>query len=102
MEIDGGLFYEFSITPEHEIRQLSENIIGRGYVFRFSFGQFMPPGIFSKPNSRALLELGRNKLITIVKLNTKNMLYKLKLLIDTAIIQIENQIGKPFKLPMKP
>ena len=23
MEIDGGLFYEFTITPEHEIKQLS-------------------------------------------------------------------------------
>ena len=41
-------------------------------------------------------------MIATIKLNTKNKLYELKLLVDTAIKQIENQIGKPFKLPMKP
>ena len=40
--------------------------------------------------------------VGIIVLNKKNKLYELKLLVDTAIKQIENQIGKPFKLPMKP
>ena len=100
MEIDGGLFYEFTITPEHEIKQLSENVISRGYVFRFSFGQFMPPGIFSKPKSRALLQIGRNNLIVTTRLDTKNKLYELKLLIDTAIKQIEDMQGKPIRFPI--
>jgi len=100
MEIDGGLFYEFTITPEHEIRQLSENVISRGYVFRFSFGQFMPPGLFNKPKSRALLQLGRNNLVVTTSLDTRNKLYELKLLVDTAIKLIENQAGKPVRFPM--
>ena len=93
METDRGLFHEFSITPEHEIKQVSENVISRGYVFRFSFGQFMPVGFFFKVQSKALLQLGRNNLFVTTRLDTKNKLYELKLLIDTAIKNIENQAG---------
>ena len=113
MEEDGGIFYEFNITPEHEQKRLSENVILQRHVFKLTFSQFpkrKTAPIFTalgeflnirKTETSAKLTIGRDRYFKTIKMDKKTNLQALIYLLDQAVKDIESQFGKEFKLPMK-
>ena len=110
MEEDGGIFYEFNITPEHEKKRLSENVILQHHVFRLTFSQFpsrkINPSLgellnISKSETSVKLRIGRNHYFKTIKMDKKTNLLALIYLLDQAVNEIESQFGKGFKLPLK-
>ena len=113
MEEDGGIFYEFSITPEHEQKRLSENVILQRHVFKLTFSQF--PQRKTAPSFTGLdeflnirntetsvkLTIGRDRYFKTIKIDKKINLQALIYLLDQAVKDIESQFGKEFKLHMK-
>jgi len=104
MEEDGGIFYEFSITPEHEQKRLSENVILQRHVFKLTFSQF--PGeksYYYSPESatNVKLSIGRDQYFKTIKIDKIKNLQALIYLLDQAVKNIESQFGKEFKLPLK-
>ena len=110
MEEDGGIFYEFNITPEHEQKRLSENVILQHHVFKLTFSQF--PGRYldqniaellniSKSETSVKLTIGRDHYFKTIKMDKKTNLLALIYLLDQAVKEIESQFGKEFKLPLK-
>ena len=104
MEEDGGIFYEFNITPEHEQKRLSENVILQRHVFKLTFSQF-PRGkslfISTKSVTSVKLSIGRDHYFKTIKMDKKTNLLALIYLLDQAVKEIESQFGKEFKLPLK-
>ena len=104
MEEDGGIFYEFNITPEHEQKRLSENVILQRHVFKLTFSQF-PRGkslfISTKSVTSVKLSIGRDHYFKTIKMDKKTNLLALIYLLDQAVNEIESQFGKGFKLPLK-
>ena len=109
MEEDGGIFYEFNITPEHEQKRLSENVILQHHVFKLTFSQF--PGRYldqniaellniSKSETSVKLTIGRDHYFKTIKMDKKTKLLALIYLLDQAVKEIESQFGKEFKLPL--
>ena len=113
MERDGGIFYEFSITPEHEQKRLSENVILQRHVFNLSFSQFpkrKTAPIFTaldeflnirKTETSVKLTIGRDHYFKTIKMDKKTNFLALISLLDQAVNEIESQFGKGFKLPLK-
>ena len=113
MERDGGIFYEFSITPEHEQKRLSENVILQRHVFKLAFSQFpkrKTAPIFTaldeflnirKTETSVKLTIGRDHYFKTIKMDKKTNLQALIYLLDQAVKDIESQFGKEFKLPLK-
>ena len=110
MEEDGGIFYEFNITPEHEKKRLSENVILQHHVFKLTFSQFpsrkFGPSLgellnISKSETSVKLRIGRNHYFKTIKMDKKTNLQALIYLLDQAVKEIESQFGKEFKLPLK-
>jgi hypothetical protein len=104
MERDGGIFYEFMITPEHEQKRLSENVILQRHVFKLSFSQL--PGEKSyyyshESLTRVKLTIGRDRYFKTIYIDNKLNLQAIIYLLDQAVKYIESKIGKEFKLPMK-
>ena len=104
MEEDGGIFYEFSITPEHERIRLSENVILKHPVFKLTLSQF-PKGKspFNSPKSvtSVNLTMGRDHYSKTIKIDKIINLQALIYLLDQAVKDIESRFGKEFELPMK-
>ena len=104
MEEDGGIFYEFSITPEHERIRLSENVILEHHVFKLTFSQF-PKGKspFNSPKSvtSVNLTMGRDHYSKTIKIDKIINLQALIYLLDQAVEDIESRFGNEFQLPMK-
>ena len=104
MEEDGGIFYEFSITPEHERIRLSENVILKHPVFKLTLSQF-PKGKspFNSPKSvtSVNLTMGRDHYSKTIKIDKIINLQALIYLLDQAVEDIESRFGKEFELPMK-
>jgi len=108
MEEDGGIFYEFNITPEHEQKRLSENVILQRHVFKLTFSQFPKRktelGEFlniRKTETSVKLTIGRDHYFKTIKMDKKTNLQALIYLLDQAVKEIESQFGKEFKLPLK-
>ena len=110
MEEDGGIFYEFNITPEHEQKRLSENVILQHHVFKLTFSQFpsrkFGPSLgellnISKSETSVKLTIGRDHYFKTIKMDKKTNLLALIYLLDQAVNEIESQFGKGFKLPLK-
>ena len=104
MEEDSGIFYEFSITPEHEQKRLSENVILQRHVFKLTFSQFprgKSPFISTKSVTSVKLSMGRDHYFKTIKIYKIKNLLALIYLIDQAVKDIESQFGKELKLPMK-
>ena len=110
MEEDGGIFYEFNITPEHEKKRLSENVILQHHVFKLTFSQFpsrkIDPSLgellnISKSETSVKLTIGRDHYFKTIKMDKKTNLLALIYLLDQAVNEIESQFGKEFKLPVK-
>ena len=110
MEEDGGIFYEFSITPEHEQKRLSENVILQRHVFKLTFSQFpnrkIDPSLgeflnIRKTETSVKLTIGRDHYFKTIKMDKKTNLLALIYLLDQAVNEIESQFGKGFKLPLK-
>ena len=118
IEEDGGIFYEFNITPEHEQKRLSENVILENHVFKLTFNKFpiRKTDLFStaldeffsiskkrKVNkvTSAKLTIGRDRYFRTIKMDKKTNLQALIYLLDQAVKNIESQFGKEFKLPLK-
>ena len=97
MERDGGIFYEFSITPEHEQKRLSENVILQRHVFNLSFSQF-PRGksYYYSPESvtNVKLSIGRDRYFKTIKIDKKINLQALIYLLDQAVKNIDRQNNK--------
>ena len=113
MEEDGGIFYEFNITPEHEKKRLSENVILQRHVFKLTFSQFpkrkTAPSFtgldeflnIRKTETSVKLTIGRDHYFKTIKMDKKTNLLALIYLLDQAVNEIESQFGKGFKLPLK-
>ena len=113
MEEDGGIFYEFNITPEHEQKRLSENVILQRHVFKLTFSQFPKRKIapsftglgeflnIMKSETSVKLTIGRDHYFKTIKMDEKTNLLALIYLLDRAVKEIESQFGKEFKLPLK-
>ena len=110
MEEDGGIFYEFNITPEHEKKRLSENVILQHHVFKLTFSQFPSRYLdqnigellnISKSETSVKLTIGRDHYFKTIKMDKKTNLLALIYLLDQAVNEIESQFGKGFKLPLK-
>ena len=113
MEEDGGIFYEFTITPEHEQKRLSENVILQRHVFKLTFSQFPKRKIapsftglgeflnIMKSETSVKLTIGRDHYFKTIKMDEKTNLLALIYLLDKAVKEIESQFGKEFKLPLK-
>ena len=113
MEEDGGIFYEFNITPEHEQKRLSENVILQRHVFKLTFSQFpkrkTAPSFtgldeflkIRKTETSVKLTIGRDHYFKTIKMDKKTNLQALIYLLDQAVKEIESQFGKEFKLPLK-
>ena len=113
MEEDGGNFYEFNITPEHEQKRLSENVILQRHVFKLTFSQFpkrkTAPSFtgldeflnIRKTETSVKLTIGRDHYFKTIKMDKKTNLQALIYLLDQAVKEIESQFGKEFKLPLK-
>ena len=113
MEEDGGIFYEFNITPEHEQKRLSENVILQRHVFKLTFSQFpkrkTAPSFtgldeflnIRKTETSVKLTIGRDHYLKTIKMDKKTNLQALIYLLDQAVKEIESQFGKEFKLPLK-
>ena len=113
MEEDGGIFYEFTITPEHEQKRLSENVILQRHVFKLTFSQFTKRKIapsftglgeflnIMKSETSVKLTIGRDHYFKTIKMDEKTNLLALIYLLDKAVKEIESQFGKEFKLPLK-
>ena len=110
MEEDGGIFYEFTITPEHEQKRLSENVILQRHVFKLTFSQFpnrkIDPSLgeflnIMKSETSVKLTIGRDHYFKTIKMDEKTNLLALIYLLDKAVKEIESQFGKEFKLPLK-
>ena len=113
MEEDGGIFYEFNITPEHEQKRLSENVILQRHVFKLTFSQFPKRKIapsftglgeflnIRKTETSVKLTIGRDHYFKTIKMDKKTNLQALIYLLDQAVKEIESQFGKEFKLPLK-
>ena len=113
MEEDGGIFYEFNITPEHEQKRLSENVILQRHVFKLTFSQFpkrkTAPSFtgldeflnIRKTETSVKLTIGRDHYFKTIKMDKKTNLLALIYLLDQAVNEIESQFGKGFKLPLK-
>ena len=113
MEEDGGIFYEFNITPEHEQKRLSENVILQRHVFKLTFSQFpkrkTAPSFtglgeflnIMKSETSVKLTIGRDHYFKTIKMDKKTNLQALIYLLDQAVKEIESQFGKEFKLPLK-
>ena len=109
MEKDGGIFYEFNITPEHEQKRLSENVILQRHVFELTFRQFPKRKktelveFFNlrKSVTSVNLTIGRDRYFKTIKMDKKTNLQALIYLLDQAVKDIESQFGKEFKLPLK-
>ena len=108
IEEDGGIFYEFNITPEHEQKRLSENVILENHVFKLTYNQIPTRKTaldeflnISKKGTSAKLTIGRDRNFKTIKIDKKINLQALIYLLDQAVKKIESQFGKEFKLPMK-
>ena len=113
MEEDGGIFYEYNITPEHEKIRVSENVIAQRNVFELTFSQFQKRKYTSiltaldkflkirKTETSVKLTIGRDHYFKTIKMDKKTNLQALIYLLDQAVKDIESQFGKEFKLPLK-
>ena len=104
MEEDSGIFYEFSITPEHEQKIVSENVIQEHHVLELTVSQFprgKSPFISTKSVTSVKLSMGRDHYFKTIKIYKIKNLLALIYLIDQAVKDIESQFGKELKLPMK-
>ena len=108
IEEDGGIFYEFNITPEHEQKRLSENVILENHVFKLTYNQIPTRKTaldeflnISKKGTSAKLTIGRDRNFKTIKFDKKTNLQALIYLLDQAVKDIESQFGKEFKLPLK-
>jgi hypothetical protein len=114
LDENGAIFYKFSITPEHKQKQISKNVISQQFVFEFSFSQFpkkkaavnlmtLDEIIFGQDQSftDVNLTIGRDNYFKTIKIDKKENLQVLIYLLDQAVKDIADQIGKELKLPLK-
>ena len=72
MEEDSGIFYEFSITPEHEQKIVSENVIQEHHVLELTVSQFprgKSPFISTKSVTSVKLSMGRDHYFKTIKID---------------------------------
>ena len=96
MEEDGGIFYEYNITPEHEKIRVSENVIAQRNVFELTFSQFQKRKDTSnltaldkflkirKTETSVKLKIGRDRYFKTIKMDKKINLLALIYLLDQA------------------